>query len=266
NAELNDPDYRTRHQIKTVRIPMVSILQPVREPPDGIYEQQEVVVATSTMSQQDWARMRVFAWITQVVYYSKALQIPMMLIHALQGVPYQQLLWAFAEGPLPPGCEVLPQLRGFLQAQAGEILAGRFEYTPGADPNSGEKIWMYPDSFATQHLLYSPKLPAFFNEAAALLGPFATELPPGLLAESLAMSLALFGSQHPARQSFSLSLSWNLWDVYQQLLAGEPAELRREAWRFSRRQTATAYTITSELGSAQLSPSLDDEYSTNLLL
>jgi hypothetical protein len=58
------------------------------------------------------------------------------------------------------------------------------------------------------------------------------ELALSALQEALALSRDLFCSQLPGRQQFSRELHWNLWDVYQGVLRGEPLSLEPGLWLF----------------------------------
>ena len=237
NAEMSDPDYRQIHGIESVRSMLRSWHQPVDDANDGVQEYQEMLVACKTFSREDWVRMRVFAWLTQVLYFGRALQLPLMLLHELTGLPYHRMLLPFLEDPLPPGCEVLEQLRLFLFGRAREMVAGGPEYTAGKDPSTGKPVWMAPDYFASVHLLMSPKLDVFFQECGQVLTRLdpGSALPKGVLTEALSLSRGLFCSQRSEGASFGLRLNWNLWECYEQVLAGARPELRAQPSQFSYR-------------------------------
>lgn len=229
NSELAHPDYRRRYGIQTVTVPQVPMLQPVDARRDEIVEYQELLIETATMPREDWVRMRVFSWLVQILYYSQALQVPIMLLHALRGVPYEAVFRAFAEGPLPPQALVLEQLRRFLFTKARETAQGAIEYVPGIEPETGQLTWMPPDYFSVVHLVNSPRLDGFFAESHQLLAQLAGEpLPAGLLEDAVALGRAWFRSVRPDAASFQLSVRYNLWEFYQQVITGAPIELRQE--------------------------------------
>ncbi len=233
NAELNQPAYRLKHGIQSVKIPMYTWMQPVQTSAHCIIEYQEMLVTTNTYSREDWIQMRAFAWLTQLLYYSRALQPAMMLLHEFSGLAYHQLLLVFMSPDLPNKYSVLIQLRDFLLGHAREMANGGPEYMPCEDPASGRKVWVGADYFAAILLLYSNRLEAFFSQSLELLSTLERQsnlpLPPGLLKEALSLGRALFYSQRSEGQTFNLTLSWNLWEVYQQILRGDEIALRRES-------------------------------------
>ncbi|MGV3526201.1 MAG: B12-binding domain-containing radical SAM protein [Candidatus Sericytochromatia bacterium] len=229
NAELADPAYRARYAIETVDLPYVPDHTPVGPPPAGIQEIEQMVVATSTMTRADWARMRRYAWISQVVYFSRLLHLPLLLLHLLAGLDFKSLFLAFAEDPLPPKCPNWQAVRSFLAQRTESMLAGGPDYCAGRDPETGRLIWMTTEHFLTQQLLHSPDLGRFYEESAriltALLMRSGKVLASEILTESLALSEAIFASQLPQRQAFCVAASANLWEAYQQGLRGEAPRL-----------------------------------------
>jgi radical SAM superfamily enzyme YgiQ (UPF0313 family) len=246
NAELADPDYRKEHGIKSVKLPYVPPHSQVQAPPEGILEWQEMVIAAQSFSPQDWQEMRIFAWMTHILYFSRVLQLPMMLFQQYNVANYATVLSYFCETDLGPEYPILKSLRQFLSTKSAEILAGGGEYCAGQLPNSPNWVWLESDYFALTQLLYSPRLIPFLDECEQLLHSLYSQAPRKLdsgkldseelalsaLQEALALSRDLFCSQLPGRQQFSRELHWNLWDVYQGVLRGEPLSLEPGLWLF----------------------------------
>jgi len=59
NAEMGDPAYLKEHGMETVETKIINIHGALDE--DEIAEVQQLVVATKTMSREDWRRSRSFA-------------------------------------------------------------------------------------------------------------------------------------------------------------------------------------------------------------
>lgn len=256
NAALADPDYRREYGIESVFIPYVTSFQEVAEPLEGIWERHEMVVATRTMSRQDWARMSHLTWLTQCLYYSKALQIPLMLLYEVAGIPYQDSLLALLEDPLPATAEVLPRLRTYFQQRSDEMLAGQAEYVPGVDPRNGKTVWMNTEYFALIHLVQSPRLDELYQEfrqvLTGLLQRQRSHLPPGALDEALKLGRALL--TQPLQETYSLELNYDLWGFYQQVITGAKPRLSYFPHRLVRaRQEEGRYTLRQEALGAEAS-------------
>ncbi|PKL75936.1 MAG: hypothetical protein CVV27_12820 [Candidatus Melainabacteria bacterium HGW-Melainabacteria-1] len=237
NAEMAAPEYRARYGIESVEIPCLPPFVPATPPPEGIVETLEMVIATATMPRSDWVRLRALAWLTQILYYGKLLQLPLLLLHALAGIRHADLLRAFLEDPLPPNSPIWAQLRSFLSHQAQEISQGKPEFVLTPDQASGIPIWMPVQSFALTLLLYSDKRDAIFAESkqvlTTLIARLDSHLPPGLLDEALELAHCLFLAHLPAHRAFNLTLSYNLWDCYQRILKNLNPELRQGIYLLS---------------------------------
>ncbi len=258
NAELAAPAYRQQHAIESIQTPFLSQLQQTQRSSAQIPEYQEMLVGCSSYTREDWVKMRAFAWLTTVLYYSQALQLPMMLLHELCGVNYQTQLLAFLEAKLT-NSPVLSQLRGFFIQRAREMLLGQPEYLSGPGARNGSEIWMTPHHYATVLLLQSPKLPEFFQECGVLLTQLsqAQPLPPGLLADALHLGEAMFKCQPDAHKQApqSLLLRYNLAECHRRVLAGEPLKLehiRPEPTRITVTRQNYDYILTDQPLSASL--------------
>lgn len=237
NAELGDPLYQKAHGIQSLKIPYLPPHSSVSPPLEGILEWQEMVIASHSFTSQDWQAMRIFAWMTQILYFSRVLQLPMMLLDVYQIAGYTEVLRYFCEAPLPENSKTLQGLRQFFQHKTAEILAGGGEYCAGQLPPGKEWVWLEPDYFALTQLLDSPQLTSFLEECQHIIRALHQEkpgkLPSEALKEALKISRALFCSQLPEGQKFKLELHWNLWEVYQGLLKGEHIPLQSGFWLLS---------------------------------
>jgi|TARA_B110000495_G_C23036366_1_gene619097 radical SAM superfamily enzyme YgiQ (UPF0313 family) len=84
NAEMANSDYISRNKIETIKIPIVNPHGSLDETPaDGILEEQELVISTKDLSQDDWVKTRVYASISEFFYFNKVLQIPILFLHKL---------------------------------------------------------------------------------------------------------------------------------------------------------------------------------------
>lgn len=237
NAEMAAPEYRAEHALETVFSVHASPFVPVRKPVAGVPEIQEMIVATRTMSREDWVGMRVAAWLSQILYFGKLLQLPLLILQQETGLTPADFLRAFMFAPLPPGAGLLAYLRQYLFQHARAMLEGHAEYVAAPDIETGVVIWYPVQSYALTYLLYSPQLSQFFRETQALLGSVlharGVAFSQALLSQSLSLSEAYFLTYHPERRVFRQTVHYNLWELYQGILKGQPVELCEGEWLVS---------------------------------
>ena len=196
------------------------------------------------MPRSDWVRMRKLAWLTQILYYGKFMQLPLLLVQALakgngdsEPLRHRELLEIFAEEPLPPNIQVLAYLRNLLHQKTQDMLAGRTEFIQGKEPSGTIATWLPTPIYVITELLSSKWLNLAYSESHALIDQLlrrrGLSLPPGLLAESMLLAQAIFQSSVPDFR-FELTLSYNLWECYQQIITGQDVTLKPGRWRLTR--------------------------------
>ncbi|MEZ0368689.1 MAG: radical SAM protein [Candidatus Sericytochromatia bacterium] len=250
NAEMSAPEYRRRYGLETITLPFFSShleLLNVEE----VAEEYEMVVATNTLPREDWIRARALAWLIELLYYSKLLQLPLLLIHALTGLTHRELLLAFFETPLPARMPLLHKLRHFLHAKARTVSQGEPESCLRSNPLTGESLCVPVPAFVLTHLLFGAQLGDFLQESRQLLKTLlqskGLSLPPGLLTESLTLAAAMLETSLPQKRPVSLDLSYNLWSCYQQIRQGQEAKLEAGAWRLIDDPAGTGYYAFQEV-------------------
>ena len=100
NAEMGDPEYQRRVCHETVRIPITNIHGKKSATISGIEEYQELVIATSTMHREMLVKTRSFCDMVGLIYFNKLLQIPIMILHEVYGIPYRKIFEMFMEAPM----------------------------------------------------------------------------------------------------------------------------------------------------------------------
>ena len=233
NAELNQPEYRARYGIETVRQPYFEPWIP--QPHAEVQEYQEMVVSTRVLSREDWRRIRALAWWIELLYlHRKPMQLPLLLIHQLTGLGYRPIFEAYSQGDLSRE-PLLADLRGFYARKALALQAGETEFCPVAQ--GSETIWLTVEDFIITGLHRSGAMAEFYRQNRQvldrLLVAHGLSLPPGVLDEAFILAQTLYESYLNARP-FSVNLSWNLWEIYQAVLRGEPVELKRTPARYVR--------------------------------
>lgn len=224
NADMAQPAYRERYALKTVwNLYAESTTLKQQE----VYEKQEMVIATHSLPLSDWKRMRILAWWTQLLYFQKVLQIPMVLIRTQTGLSYGEMLQWFAEADWPQ-TDILAQIRQFFQQKVEALVNGEPELAVAPIQHQPDgpwlDTWISVETYLTIGLNRSDAWPRFFAEAsgvlAAMLDQHCKKLPLGLLNECIQLSFYLLTARRLG-QPFSFSVRSNLWQVYQSVLAGE---------------------------------------------
>lgn len=225
NAEMGDPAYQRRYGMETVPSRIINIHGSLVTTEDDVQEYQELVIATATMPRPDWRRARAFCWMTALLHFDKILQIPLVLIHELAGVPYRKLLEAFSEGNVDD-FPTLTLVRRFLHDTARDIQEGGEEYCRS---ERWLNIHWPADELLFIRLCTEGRLAEFYREAEVLLERFLatcnTPLPAGVLAEAVRLNQALI--KLPFQETdLELEIERNLWEFYRGVLEGRPVALQ----------------------------------------
>lgn len=86
NAPMNDPYYRKKHGIKTIRTPI--FLNHTVPGKDPVQEYEDIVIETATMPTDDYIRCSHLSWAIQTFHALGLLQVVAIYIKKIHGVPY----------------------------------------------------------------------------------------------------------------------------------------------------------------------------------
>lgn len=226
NAPMADPDYVRQYGLKTVEVRAVTYHGVISESPDEIHETEDIIVETTTLSREDWARTRVFCWMASLLHFDKIFQIPLVILHETTGVSYRDLIEVFTEGALDE-FPVLKEIRDFFRAKAHSILAGGIEYCPAPEWLG---IYWPADEYIFIKLCRKGKLDQFYHEAFFALKSFfrTRDLPveEKLLREAILLNRSLIKLPFQT-EDIELSLSYNIFEFYRSVLRMEAAELEQ---------------------------------------
>ena len=241
NAEMADPEYRGRYAIETVMTEIVNIHGHREVMDDDVAEQQELVVATYSLSREDWRRCRAVAWMAALLHFDKILQIPLVLLHETAGLAYRDMIEEFmrvdaADSPLLAG------IRDFFIAEAAGIQAGKFEYTYSAEWLG---IFWPADEYVFIKMTAEKTLAQFYREAGSLLRRLAaTAAAPAdalaALEDALALNLGLL-HQPFVFDDCDIRLDFNVMEFYRGVLRGEPVALERRPVHLRIERSRKAY-------------------------
>lgn len=219
NATMNAPAYREKYGIKSIKIPYINYFSEVEKTPEP-HEIQEMLVATHQITPEDWSIMRHFGWLVQILYYTRLVQVPVMLVKHLTGHDYSDILQAFLtlsfKGSQTLQVPLLEGLNRFLRQHTHEILAGSPTALPGTDRHYTKAVWMPADYFAITQLSDSGQLPAFVEECQQLLQLY--------LQHNVSTTQAWMTYREPLREAFAYSFA--LFEGHQTPQALQAAEAR----------------------------------------
>jgi hypothetical protein len=164
NAEMGDPAYQQRFGMVTVPQAIRSAYADADERPE-VDEYCETVIATTAMPPEDWVRVKVFAWMTDLVYFDRLLHIPFLVMGQRHGLRHRQLLESLTQAD-PEAFPMLAWATDLLCDQARRIQQGEIEYI--AEPRWGNILWP-GDQYLYLRLVADARLEQFYEEAQRAL-------------------------------------------------------------------------------------------------
>ena len=233
NAEMGDPAYQARHGMQSVRSRIINI-HGSREEEDEVAEYQELVIATGSMSREDWVRTRAFAWMVGLLHFDKLLQIPLIVAHTLSSVSYRDLIELFSSGRLADVGDfpLLQRMREFFLAKARDIQSGGEEYCYSKEHLG---IFWPADELFLIRLATAGDLQTFYREAEEALARFlaarAANVPRVVLHDAIRLNQALI-KQPFQSGNLVVDLGWNVWELYRGAVRGESVDLVERSSRY----------------------------------
>ncbi|MEZ0373083.1 MAG: radical SAM protein [Candidatus Sericytochromatia bacterium] len=266
NAEMGSAAYRQAHGIQSTLIYM-----PAQAYHDEVREYLEIIIATSTLSREDWVRTQTLAWLSNVYYFvHKSFQLLFLLLHQQLGLSFRELIEPFSQ---PERLLRYPHLRKIQTSleNAARLLQQGFqaqEANQAVFSQPGGKYFA-PDGLVQFKMVHAGLWPRVCQEAGDLLLRQVLAIQPrfemGLFQEALKLSEAhfyneLYGKQQAFRPESGpvvpqeLNLNYNLWDFYQASLKGQRLPLRREPGSFAYVAPAPSPTRAGSAASASVRP------------
>lgn len=237
NPELGDPEEHKKYGIKIVECPVANMFGNITAE-DDIVETQELVVATSTCSQDDYVRGLTFAWTVGLFHFNKLVQIPIVLMREHFGVDYRELFDLFADGTfekltsdLPADKQqkfpVIAEIRKLFMDKGFAITQGDYEFCGSPELLN---IWWQPEVFVFIKLYAEHKLDQFYREAQEafelLLQRKSMPYEPELLHQAFWLNRQLLKLPNQ-RSDINIKVDWNIWEFYRGVITGERIPLVR---------------------------------------
>ncbi len=235
NTEMADWEYQERYGFKTVKTKIINAHGSKNDSDTGIDELQEFVIGTNTMPPEDWVKTYILCWTVNLFYFSKLLQIPIIILHEVYGFSYRQILelFSFDQFSKYGNFPVLSEINRFFSQTGRDIQAGKqgeFIYS-----EEWLKIYWMPDEHILIKLCREGKLEDFYKEAGQLLRYLAmsnSEVPIEILEESINLNRHLLKIPFQA-EDISIRLSYNTWGIYRSVLVGQKIPLAHEPQEFT---------------------------------
>src|SRR3989344_646053 len=231
NAEMGDPEYQEEYGMEMVRTPITNIHGKKNASISGIEEYQELVIATNTMPREAWIKTRSFCYMVGLIYFNKLLQIPIMILHEVYGIPYRRIFETFMDNSVDS--DKFPVFK--------EILDFFQEFSRGIQNGTNEEffhskecldiLWP-PDEYAFIKVCKDGKIRQFYEEAEKmmldLLKPDQTPEP---LLDAVKLNSLLIKLPFQTTD-LEINLSYNVWEVYKAARIEQKLELQRGIYNY----------------------------------
>ena len=245
NTEMGDPEYQERYNMKIVRTKIINGHGKKNASVSGIDEYQELVVGTNTMPEPDWIKTRVLCWMINLIYFNKLLQIPIITLHEVYGIPYGRIFESFVLNPrLSHNLPVFSGILNFFEKTACDMQNGtqeEFIHSP-----EWLDIWWPPEEYIFIKLCVEGKLEQFYKESEMIIMGFMKSdksISPILDAVKLNKSLIKIPFQ---TEDLEILLSCNVWDIYRQVLLGQTYEFKLGTYQYTIDRTTETWNSWNE--------------------
>ncbi len=236
NAEMGSHEYQKQYGLDIIKSRIVSTHGLVEDYGDNVFEMQDLVVGTATMPREEWTKAYRFGWMTNVLYYIKLLQIPMIIAHKQAGVSIKEMIdqFVFADQGRYP---LIYEISDFFLKRAQEIQNGGPE-------NVYMKDWLgiyWPDDeFIFIKLSIEGQLEQFYSESTSLMRRFlGSGISPELINDALRLNRMLL-KQPFQTTDLSAEFDFDVLTYWRQIKTGEEhiPQNGRISYRIDRKKQA----------------------------
>ncbi|MCR9257496.1 MAG: radical SAM protein [Alphaproteobacteria bacterium] len=241
NAEMGDPAYQKRYGMQTVETRIINMHGAPTVDADGIYETQQLVVATAAMPREDWAKTRAYAWLVALLHFDKLFQMPIVATREIAGIGYRQIFDAFMNADRK-AYPLLGRIRDFFLAEAQKIQDGGPEYI-----YSEEWLGIYwpADEYVFIDLTKRDEIGAFTDEAFTLLENLIEDeafgIPITAIYDAVMLNRALI-KQPFLKKNFVLKTGYDMLSFHKAAIVGKAPKPTRQETLYSIDRTTERYT------------------------
>ena len=165
NAEMAQPSYIERNQIKTIKIPIVNMHGSSEEDESKIKEVQDLVIGTKSLSLRNWKKTRYYANVVEFYYFNRLLQVPILLISKYCGISVTKLFSELSEIYDTNNFPVITRLNNILKKHVDDITLGKPEFLLS---KKWLNIYWPPGEFCILTLVENDIIDDFYREANKL--------------------------------------------------------------------------------------------------
>lgn len=224
NAEMGDPDYQRRFQIRTVELPMFQAHSDRPDPWDTVIEYEPIVIATETLTVEDWRKTYHVAWAVQCFHFLGSLQAISIFLRHRYRIRYSTFYKALLDfGREHPESLIHKEMRLLDDVLDNVLAGGGFnQYLPEfLDIN-----WPVEEA---SHLRVSTQIETFYEQCAAFLEELIRQhhldIPEQLTRDLMRYQQSIV-VHYDRREDVLLDLHYNLHEYIQGCRVGEPPQLQ----------------------------------------
>jgi len=239
NAEMGSMEYQKKYGLEVVESDMVNTHGKIGEWVDNIYEKQQVVVSTSTLSRKDWVRCRTFSFMTALLHFDKLLQIPMIIIHTKYGIRYKNIIETMLKASTP----VLSEIVQFFINKSKAIQKGDAEYCKSEEWLG---IWWPADEYMFIKLIKHGLLSTFYKESQSVLtNMIGDKTENDLISESILLNRNMIKIPF-VNYDITIKLSYNILYVYRMNLIGKLVKLKKVGYEHTIDRSSESWNTWNE--------------------
>ncbi len=228
NAEMGKTEYQQKYGLVSVDTDIINLHGELIESSQEILESQKLVIATSTLNKEEWVKVRSFSWLTALLHFDKLLQIPIILLRHAAQIDFRSILEAFANQRDQSDYPVLNEVHQTFESYAKGMQAGGPEYAHHPD---WLNVWWPVDEYVFIQLTIENKLDTFYHEVKQIMRSLLRDLGAQqhfeVIEQALDLNQALLKRPFQS-EDLTLTLDYNLWEVYRAYLIGESLDLKKE--------------------------------------
>ena len=227
NAEMAQEEYTKKYQLETVQAPIVNQHGSLDETPaDKIYETQEFVISTKDMPKDDWIKTRMFASMSEFLYFNKILQIPSMLLYALHSnCSYKTIFERFLKIDNQKDFPTITEVNKILKDNAIGIIKGNAEFIY-SDKMAANLLATRCKNLLSYSFLHKTKLNSFTKSLIVILQEIMNDKKYNLLIEEAVWLNYKLLRKPMVKGNTKFSMHYNLLDFYQNAFKGKTIDIK----------------------------------------
>lgn len=225
NAEMGDAAYQKQFEIRTIELPIFQAHSDRPNPVDTILEYEPIVIATNTLTVEDWRKTYHFAWAVQCFHLLGSLQAVSIFLRHQYGIRYSTFYHALLEFGRQHPDSVISREMSILDGILDNVLAG-----VGFNQYLPEFLDINWPAEEASHLRLSKQIETFYGQCEVFLEGLIKErqldLPESLRRDLMQYQQAVV-VHYDRREDLLLTLQHNLPEYIQSCRIGEPTALER---------------------------------------